>query len=71
MEAQHRPLRIAKHDNSDVATRQVLLITDILIRGQEDVEAGCLSGVKQISIAQRIPAQRFCIFDSVVLKNFA
>ncbi len=47
---QDRPLRIPEHDDSDRAARQILLVADVLVRGDLHVKAGGFCSDKQFAI---------------------
>jgi hypothetical protein len=42
METQYWPSRITEHDERDCANRQVLLVADILVGGDEHIKSGGL-----------------------------
>lgn len=52
-----RPARSGQDDHSQAATREVLLVLQVLVRGEEDVESSSLRSSNQSSILQRAPPQ--------------
>ena len=50
MNAQHRPLLVAKNHNSDLATLQVLLVSKILVGGNQYFKTSRLSRIEQVAV---------------------
>ena len=45
VQAQYWPLRITHHDERDCANRQILLVADIFVGGDQHIKSGVLSGL--------------------------
>ena len=50
------PTSAGEHHYCELATSQILLIANILVRGDEHFEAGGFSCVEQLAVSQRVPA---------------
>jgi hypothetical protein len=50
MNAQHRPLLVAENHNSDLATLQVLLVSKILVGGNQYFKTSRLSRIEQVAV---------------------
>src|SRR5580700_5083853 len=66
VQAEHRPLRVTQDDDRDPASRQVLLIADILVRGEEHLKRGLFCGLQECAVAQRIPPEILGFSDRVI-----
>ena len=44
------PLRIAEHDNRNPVPSQVLLVSDVFIRGEQHIEPGVLRRLEQFAV---------------------
>ena len=70
MQTHHRPLRVFKHQNGDLAASQVLLILDILVCREQYLEAGRLRGIQQITVRDLVPAALSRLNNSVPHKRW-
>jgi hypothetical protein len=50
MQTNDRPLLVSENDQSYFSARQVLLITDVLIRAQKDFVVGIFSVLNQLAL---------------------
>lgn len=50
MNAQHRPLLVAENHNSDLAILQALLMSEVLIGGNQYFKTSGFSRIKQIAV---------------------
>ena len=50
MNAQHRPLLVAENHNRDLAALQVLLVSEILVGGNQYFKTSGLSRIEQIAV---------------------
>ena len=49
-------LLLTKNNNGDFASREILLITHVLIGGQQQIKPGVLCGSDQIAVFELVPA---------------
>jgi hypothetical protein len=64
--AQDRPLGISKDNDTDLAHRQVLLKSYVLVGCYKDFETRSLCGIKQSAVSERLPPA-FNRFDNDVV----
>ena len=60
MKSDIRPLLISEHNNGDSSPGKILLVADILIRGQQQVVAAVFGLPKQLTILELVPADLPC-----------
>ncbi len=60
MEPDGRPLLISEHHNGNLSTGKILLITNVLVRGQEQFVAGVLGLPEQFTIREFVPTDLSC-----------
>jgi len=63
------PLGISKHHNGQRSAPQILLYRHVLVRGDQDLEPGFLSGLEQLAVGQPVPTCVFCLGDDVTGKK--
>jgi len=68
MGSQLRPLLVSKNHYSNLASRKILLITQVLIGGQQDFESGRFGSCQQLAVPQRAPALLRSGSDLVLLE---
>lgn len=61
-----RPARRHQHEHADPPARQVLLVVDVLVRGDKDVETFGLGAGEQLPVLEVVPAPLVCSLDSVL-----
>src|SRR5258708_29109413 len=64
MQTQNPPGGVSKQDNANLPRRKILLISNVLVRRQEEIKSFSLSGRKQFAIREFLPAafDRLCDF---------
>ena len=65
VQLQDWPLRIGKHDDRDRAAGQILLVADVLVRGDQHFKAGAFGSGEQVAIVESVPTLRFRLPDCV------
>ena len=65
MQPQHGPLRISQDADRDGAAGQILLVANVLVGGDQHVEARGFGSGEQVAIPERVPSLRFRIPDGV------
>jgi hypothetical protein len=50
------PLLLAEYDDCDLPTAEILLVADVLVRGQQDVETGLFRNHQEVAIPESLPA---------------
>ena len=71
MRAKFRPLLLRDENDCDASTGKVLLVTDVLVRGEKDVEAGIFRGLYQIAILKAVPTLLRCCSDLAIGQKWA
>jgi hypothetical protein len=66
---QHRPLCIANDYDCNSASREVLLVRDVLIRRQQQLKINAFSRDEQITIRQAIPTLLGCGPDGMLTEK--
>lgn len=61
-----RPARRHQYEHADPSVRQVLLVAEVLVRGDDDVEAFGLGAGEQLPVLEVVPAPLVCGLDGVV-----
>jgi hypothetical protein len=61
-----RPARRHQHEHADPPARQVLLVADVLVRGDKGVETFGLGAGEQLPVLEVVPAPLVCGLDGVV-----
>jgi hypothetical protein len=57
LSAQDRPLLITENDESDSPASQVLLISDVLVGGQQDLETSRFGGRDELAVYKPVPSR--------------
>jgi hypothetical protein len=52
---QHRPLRVAEHNERNLPSRQVLLVPDVLVRSDDHREIRFLGSQQQRAVLKFVP----------------
>jgi hypothetical protein len=59
----------AKDNNGSLPPRKILLMTDILVRCQQNFKPSRFSSVEQVAILYFVPSQRSALFDNVTAEG--
>jgi hypothetical protein len=70
MHAQYWPLRIAQHDERDCANRQILLVADIFVGGDQHIKSGVLSCLQQFAVLELVPPSLRGCLDCVFFEEW-
>src|SRR5580700_1450568 len=68
---QHRPLRIAEHDECDCTNRQILLVTHIFVGSEEYFKSSLFSRLQQFSVLEFLPPPLGGCLDHMSFEEFA
>ena len=55
MQPYNRPLGVAKHHNGNLATRQILLVMDVLVRTEKNLVSCLLGPLNEFAVSQLVP----------------
>src|SRR5690348_604605 len=54
---------MAEHNDRDSTFREILLISNILVGGEQELESGIFGCFQQFTVVQCVPSKIFCILD--------
>ncbi len=57
VQAQHRPSRRAQNDKGNLPAREILLVADILVGGQQHLKPGVFRRSEQLAVTEPVPFQ--------------